>query len=84
MSIKTEKRDFSIFSFLSPEAYPLCSEQRGVRTELYQGPGGNLVDGLSPVSSCALCMTNDAPASVFCEVFSVPRIVPRRALRRTL
>eukprot|EP00959_Pyramimonas_sp_CCMP1952_P429429 8993696-Pyramimonas_sp.AAC.1 len=38
-----------MFLFLTPEAYSLCSEERGVRTELYESPGGNLVDGLPPV-----------------------------------
>eukprot|EP00959_Pyramimonas_sp_CCMP1952_P123634 2584638-Pyramimonas_sp.AAC.1 len=36
--IKTAKRDFSIFSSRTPEAYCLCSEERGVRKELYEGP----------------------------------------------
>eukprot|EP00959_Pyramimonas_sp_CCMP1952_P107369 2244867-Pyramimonas_sp.AAC.1 len=47
--MKTEKSSFSNFSALASEAPFTRSEERCVRRELYEVPGGNLVDGLPPV-----------------------------------
>eukprot|EP00959_Pyramimonas_sp_CCMP1952_P045379 947813-Pyramimonas_sp.AAC.1 len=47
--MKTKKCDFSSFSDFAPDAPLMCTEERCAREELYQGPGGYLVDGLPPV-----------------------------------
>eukprot|EP00959_Pyramimonas_sp_CCMP1952_P182476 3815775-Pyramimonas_sp.AAC.1 len=49
--MKTEKRDFSSFLFLAPEASSMCSDDRCARKELYEVLGGNQVDGLPPAPS---------------------------------
>eukprot|EP00959_Pyramimonas_sp_CCMP1952_P187238 3915147-Pyramimonas_sp.AAC.1 len=48
---KPKNRDFSNFPALASEASFACSDERCVRRELYEVPGGNLVDGLPPVPS---------------------------------
>eukprot|EP00959_Pyramimonas_sp_CCMP1952_P053581 1120633-Pyramimonas_sp.AAC.1 len=43
------------FSALASEASFTCSEERCVKRELYEVPGGKLVDGLPPVPSQRCC-----------------------------
>ena len=69
--LTSEKMHFQVFKLLLSEAFSLLSEHCSACKELYEGPGGNLVDGLSPapvrVQGGASCSTR--PERTMCDVW---------------
>ena len=68
--LTSKKMSFRIFKLVLSEAFCLRSELYSACRELYEGPGGNLVDGLPPapvrVQGGASCSTR--PERTMCDI----------------